>query len=97
MVKFLWWIFQIYSCLWTRRVFICLQNCRLFFYSYKVAQDGYNEGNCVFSGSGDDLKYGSIDIKHVYVMGYGIVTSFSDLFTNYYPIDYSRNIYYNYE
>ncbi len=71
---------------------------QLCFYAYTTAQDGYTAGNCVFSGSGDNMKYGSKGIKQVYVLGYGTVTSFSDLFTNYstaYPS--SRNIYYNYK
>lgn len=70
---------------------------QLYFYSYTTAKNAYNNNNPVFSGSGSDLKYGSKDIKNVYVVGYGSVTSFPTLFANYSPTSWSRNIYYNYE
>ena len=71
---------------------------QLCFYAYTNAQEDYIAGDCIFSGSGDSMKYGSKGIKQVYVLGYGSVTSFSDLFTSYFT-DYnnSRNIYYNYK
>ena len=70
---------------------------QLYFYSYTTAKNAYNNGSPIFSGSGSSLKYGSNDIKDVYVVGYGSVTSFPNLFTNYSPTSWSRNIYYNYE
>lgn len=70
---------------------------QLYFYSYSVAKKAYSSGSPVFSGSYGDLKYGSVDIDTVYVLGYGYVTSFDYLFQNYEPVSYSRNIYYNRE
>ena len=67
-----------------------------FFYSFTSAKNAYNAGNSVFTGSGDNMKYENTPIKDVYVLGYGIVTSFSDLFASYSPGAWSRNIYYNY-
>lgn len=72
-------------------------NGQLYFYSYTVAKNAYSTESPVFSGSYGDLKYGSVDIDTVYVLGYGYVTSFDHLFQNYEPIVYSRNIYYNRE
>lgn len=67
-------------------------NGQLHFYSYTAAK---NSGN-VFSGnSSGALCYGSTPIKNVYVLGYGNVSSFSSLFSNYNPKEYSRNIYYD--
>jgi hypothetical protein len=69
----------------------------LYFYSYTTAQNAYKNNTPVFSGENGNLKYNSKNITNVYVLGYGIVTSFPTLFSNYTPISYSRNIYYNYK
>jgi len=67
------------------------------FYSYTTAKNKYNSGNCPFSGtSSSSLKYEGKLIKEVFVIGYGSVSSFSSLFSQYNPVVYSRNIYYNY-
>ena len=69
---------------------------QLFFYSYTTAKIAYNNGNSVFTGTtSSTLKYMGSSISSVYVLGYGNVTSFPTLFTNYSPTQYSRNIYYN--
>lgn len=66
-------------------------NGQLYFYSYTVAKS-----NSVFTGTtSSTLKYNGTAIKNVYVLDYGNVTSFSTLFNNYSPINYSRNIYYD--
>lgn len=71
---------------------------QLYFYSYSVAKDKYNNNSSVFTGTtSSTLKYNGSSIKNVYVLGYGNVTSFSTLFNNYSPIAYSRNIYYDYK
>jgi len=41
------------------------------------------------------LKYNGTAIDNVYVLGYGYVSSFTTLFSNYSPTSYSRNIYYD--
>lgn len=71
-------------------------NGQLFFYAFTNAKNKYENGTCPFSGtSQNNLKYGTIDIENVYVQGYGYVTSFEDLFTEYSPIESSRNIFYD--
>ncbi len=68
-------------------------NGQLYFYAYTSAK---NSGN-VFSGTTSNSLYkGSQKIKNVYVLGYGNVSSFDSLFSNYNPPQYSRNIYYDF-
>ncbi|MGN0513895.1 MAG: hypothetical protein ACI4GD_06405 [Lachnospiraceae bacterium] len=67
---------------------------QLFFYSYTTAKIN---GGVPFSGtSSSGLYYNSRRIKNVYVLGYGSVSSFSSLFSQYNPTNYSRNIFYDY-
>ncbi len=68
-------------------------NGQLYFYSYTFACDHNGEP---FSGSSSSSLYYDDDrITNVYVMGYGSVSSFNNLFANYNPVRYSRNIFYN--
>lgn len=69
-------------------------NGQLYFYSYTAAKK--NSG-LPFSGSSSSSLYcNSSRITNVYVLGYGSVSSFTTLFANYSPTEYSRNIYYDY-
>lgn len=73
-------------------------NEQLNFYSYTTARQNYANGNCPFSGTtSSTLKYNGKSIGNVYVLGYGNVSSFSSLFSNYSPTAYSRNIYFDYK
>ena len=71
---------------------------QLYFYAYTKAKSEYASGSCPFTGTtSSTLKYGGNLIKDVHVVGYGNVTSFRTLFDSFSPVDYSRNIYYNYK
>lgn len=69
-------------------------NGQLFFYSYTYAKN--HGGSPFFGANSENLYCGSTHITNVYVLGYGPVDSFDELFNNYSPIDGSRNIYYDY-
>lgn len=69
-------------------------NGQLYFYAYTTAKDS----GTVFSGTTSNSLYkGTRKIKNVYVLGYGNVSSFDTLFSDYNPPKYSRNIYYDYD
>jgi hypothetical protein len=71
-------------------------NGQLYFYSYTTAKSNFNTSSSAFTGSTTStLKYFGTDIKNVYVLGYGNVTSFNSLFNSYSPTAHSRNIYYD--
>lgn len=69
-----------------------------YFYAYTTAKSKYESGSCPFTGTtSSTLKYGGKLIENVHVVGYGNVTSFRTLFGSFSPVNYSRNIYYNYK
>lgn len=68
-------------------------NGQLFFYSYTYAKN--NNGHPFSGTNADSLYCDSTHIYNVYVIGYGYVSSFTTLFNDYNPTQYSRNIFYS--